>query len=277
MIFQIDEECVNFINKNNTHEINDIFELLAIYRRRSHNLIIANNNTLTFFANNSSLSESARGVYLYLSNRMAENKLILNSVKKICRITPRKDLPSEVMENGIEVTNIFLEELIGKDFIDKSLLLAENPDDCVFFDLIGQYYKKNHNVDKIGIGFDYINGGGSTIAECLKGIIKQNNRLCLCLSDSDKKYKGAPLGETCKKLEGIDKTKYHEVVKLECHEIENLIPIALIKKVMTANNISNNSISFIEFLQKHLEDDGSIPAIFFDYKKGIPIDKYLNP
>ena len=97
--------------------------------------------------------------------------------------------------------------------------------------------------------------------------------MCLCIVDSDKKYGNAEPRETMQKVKEIanrNMQDYFEVILLDVHEIENLIPINVLEQIIKKLNISKQGIDFMRFL---VREDCSLesPVFYFDLKKGIPL------
>ena len=99
----------------------------------------------------------------------------------------------------------------------------------------------------------------------------------LCIVDSDKKYGNAEPRETMQKVKEIanrNMQDYFEVILLDVHEIENLIPINVLEQIIKKLNISKQGIDFMRFL---VREDCSLesPVFYFDLKKGIPLKAYF--
>ena len=130
-------------------------------------------------------------------------------------------------------------------------MLAENEDDISFYKMLGQFYVRESKIGKIKIDFEPRNGGGSTTYGVLQRIIEEKNRMCLCIVDSDKKYGNAEPRETMQKVKEIanrNMQDYFEVILLDVHEIENLIPINVLEQIIKKLNISKQGIDFMRFL-----------------------------
>ena len=105
---------------------------------------------------------------------------------------------------------------------------------------------EEYKLKGVHVRFQYENGAGSTISDVLKTRVLEDQKISLCIVDSDfkhgktTKYPNSPgRGETANKLlrterelrkqEGI--TPF-EVYCLDVHEVENLIPIISFKLIV---------------------------------------------
>lgn len=276
MIYEIDESCLETISTEDTNCI-AFLEQLALDRRKCKNVIVAQREVFAQLANTKSLSEVSRKIYKVIGNRVSEHKLLLKYAKKYCRIVAENNGNSIIYDGDKEIFLLKIDEAVSKDFTSKSLMLAENEDDISFYKLLGQYYVLQSDIGNIKIDFEPRNGGGSTTYMVLQGILSNRDRMCLCIVDSDKKYANAMPRETMQKVEetidGIPRDHF-EVVFLDVHEIENLVPLNVLDAIAEKLNISNKGIEFMRFL---LANDSSktSPVFYYDVKKGIPRNAYI--
>lgn len=270
MLYEIDESCIVILATKEPNVI-AFFEQLALDRRKSKNVIIAKRTVLHELSKCDELSEISRGVYKALQYRMSEYKLLLNSTKKYCRVVGFDETEDIVFEDNHEIIILNINYASIKDFTARSIMLAENEDDIEFYRIMGQYYVEIKKIGNIKIGFEEKNGGGSTISTVLRHTILEDNRMCLCIVDSDRKYLDASPGETMKKIQEViscNSQIHFEVLLLEMHEIENLIPFAILERVIEEYRIDGKGLDFLKFLLSYDHNSNS-PIFFFDLKKGI--------
>ena len=95
-------------------------------------------------------------------------------------------------------------------------------------------------------------GGGQTTAAEFATIQNSKNRLCLCITDSDKRYPGADLGDTAKAVQQVRDAGQHlcELLHLEVRAIENLLPLAAYKEVAATDPNWNHGVACLESLGK---------------------------
>lgn len=276
MIYEIDESCLHALAKNDIESV-AFLEQLALDRRKCKNIVIAKREVLDRLSKMTCFSNVARNIYRALANRAAEYKLILKNTSTYCRLVDKIKVSLIVNEDKKEIIELEISDNAQKDFTGKTLMLAENEEDISFYKIIGQYYIRQHKIGNIKIDFEPQNGGGSTTCGVLKSIITNRNRMCLCIVDSDKKYGNAEPGETMRKVMGIVdgiQKDYFDVILLDVHEIENLLPLNVLDYIVKENNINSQAIEFISFL---IDQDCSrtSPVFYFDLKKGIPRGAYF--
>ena len=147
--------------------------------------------------------------------------------------------------------------------IQPPIVLCENLDDTRFYfalcqEFFGELYINTEN----GQG-----GGGSSVADNLEHIVSNKDRFCLCIVDSDVKYKGAPDGGTFAAIQNkkLEPNPTFFVYKLHVHEIENLIPIEIIIPYVKEKSVQN----FAQRL-KTIDYNGDI-LFYYDIKDGISL------
>lgn len=147
------------------------------------------------------------------------------------------------------------------EFYEETHFLVENLLDVKFYEYCLKYYKRNNNI-QIEYSYYPLLGGGSTIAKVYELEINLKQHFCLAIVDSDRKYPKGGNGDTAKLLLDADKKK---PFNCKCYmmekvmEIENLLPTSVVEQS------TNKKIP----LPKEA-------LSFFDYKKGLCIDKLLN-
>lgn len=270
MLYEIDESCMVALKTGNLNVI-AFLEQLALDRRKCRNIIVGKREVFFELAKTEKLSDVSRSVYKVLGNRMSERKLLLKNTKKYCRIVAKKTKKNLIVEEDQEIILLNIETSSLKDFTAYPLMLAENEEDIEFFKLIGKYFVKKNNLGTLNIDFEGKNGGGSTISDILANVISEKNRMCLCIVDSDRKYGDAFPGDTMQRIINVTQNvfqDYFEVLLLEVHEIENLIPLSVLQKVVDEKNLEKQGLFFYKYLIKCDNTENS-PVLYFDLKKGI--------
>lgn len=147
--------------------------------------------------------------------------------------------------------------------IQPPTLLCENLDDTKFyFALCEEYFGINYIKTKNGLGV-----GGSSTADNYEQIVNNNDKICLCIVDSDIKYPESDEGGTYVAIlnKNIPKHPSHLVCKLNVHEIENLIPIEIIGR-----HIKDKKAREFSKRLKAIDNNGDI-LHFYDIKEGIKL------
>ncbi|MCH5281846.1 MAG: hypothetical protein J1E61_10295 [Lachnospiraceae bacterium] len=278
MLYEIDESCLSVLETGDNNCIH-FFEQLALDRKKCKNIVIAKRIVFEKLSKMNCFSDYVRTIYRILGNRGSEYKLILSSTKKYCKIVAESTGKSLIHDGGHDIIILPIREASDKDYGEKTIMITENQDEISFYKIIGHYYMNQKKIGNISIDFDERNGGGSTIAPTLEKVISEGERTCLCIVDSDKKYSSASNGSTMenvkKVIKNLDQT-YFEVLLLEIHEIENLIPISILENIVKSNNLSEQGLSFMKYLIS-INSQGESPVFYFDVKKGIPSNLFFLP
>ena len=268
MIFKIDKSCLDAIDSGDRDAI-AVLEQLALHRRAGKNYIFAEKGVLEKLMVQKDFSRTMRTLFKSLYNNSSEDKLYLKSVNKYINMVYNKTKE----ENKIEIVM----ELTSKkavDICDTTVLITENQEDALFYELIAKYYTKYNGFKNIEFFFESKPGGGNTTAKVLERTVYTENRLCLCIVDSDKKFPDDSGGDTKKHVEDFTKCKTQDIWKaiiLDVHEVENLIPIGWIEKCIPCE-----TISFLKYLKRKVaEKKNDAPIYYFDIKKGIEKDKFV--
>lgn len=147
------------------------------------------------------------------------------------------------------------------EFYEETHFLVENLMDVKFYEYCLGYYKRNQGF-KIVNSYYPLLGGGSTIAKVYELEIELKQHFCLAIVDSDRKYPNSSKGNTANLLLDKDKNK---PFNCKCYMIENVMEIENLLPTSVVEQSTNKKIP----LPKET-------LSFFDYKKGLCIDKLLN-
>ena len=228
------------------------------------------------------LHPPASNIYNALLSKYAESKSIMNIISKVFVITMNINLSFEHLPDVLKSTDkhdfILIDDAIDWKINEACCLLAENLEDCEFYNLIAQ----TQNSYGINIKFHYENGGGSTTSDVLYKCVAKEKVPTLCIIDSDQKYGATksffpPKGDTLKRVIDIGKklkpensSPPHCIFPLNVHEIENLIPISILQKL---KDKYPNMESGLNLLIELTKIDNGTPILYYDMKTGFPFIK----
>ena len=241
--------------------------------------------SLKFLSNE--LNYPSSNIYNALLQRHVESGSVMRLVKKVFILTMDIEMCINSLPDILRPTDkhhiIFLEHAIEMkwNLNEKCCLLAVNLDDCVFYELIAQYYFSSQNFT---ISFHCENGGGTTTSNVLEKCVFNEKVPTLCIADSDQKYgstKKYPQkpsnGDTLKKieaavkkLENLGNNPPYDFLPLEVHEVENLIPICILEKLKMSYPALEDGLKILMKLKKF---DSGFPILCYDLKKGFPYIK----
>jgi len=250
-------------------------EILAIARREGKHSVIAERETLEKISECSRLSENIRSVYKQLFLRSAELRGYLSHVTKYIEVVnpclePNLDEITHRDKKIIKVPPCFFND---SALIQKAILMCENIEDAAFYEKIARIYLLWKKIN-IKIECEHMGGGGSTITEQFINI--QNlKKLCLCIVDSDRITFNGKLGNTANRIksEHNENCIITELLILDLHEIENLIPNSILSNLCLGNVNRQEALVIIEDIET-----SSIKDLrgFLDIKNGTSMGKIIN-
>lgn len=285
MLFFIDRSVSIELSKRKMSPTEEIFfSSLANSYCRGECYLCGSIDSLDILSN--LFSTSSNNVYNSVKARFAEAGSAISAVNTVIVLYYpdgfHEDTLPEVITQRPNRYDIPVPIALSLSLEKKCCLLTENLDDCRFYDLISQYYCLNHAVNGLRTCLHHENGGGNTTDRVLHKCVVEDRVLTLCIVDSDRKwgasedYPNQPAkGETCQrviaeseKLRDRRDVPQHTVHLLDMHEIENLIPRVIMKRI---------EIEQIPEMRRGLDmlnaliSVGRCDAVLcYDYKKGLP-------
>lgn len=241
--------------------------------------------SLKFFTKN--LSYPTNKIYDTILSYHAESRSVMEKVQTVFVLTMDVNncfntLP-EILRTKEKTRIIHLKNAMNWKLSSECCLLAENLEDCEFLTLLSrqQYYQSLKGID---IKFHYENGGGTTTADVFQKCVVQDKVPTLCVTDSDQKYgitekypQPPPKGDTFKKVYDLTKQMAdfnntpNFFFPLEVHEIENLIPLCILRELQNECPEISDGVNTLSNLRNI--ENGS-PILFYDFKNGFQfIDK----
>ncbi|MGP6226935.1 hypothetical protein [Pseudomonas aeruginosa] len=116
--------------------------------------------------------------------------------------------------------------------IQESILLSENGLDGEAYLWGANVYLALAGIRGMRVNMEIQPGGGNTTYDQFERLEK-SKRFFACIVDSDQDHPNAPLGETARRFnrveKGFSKRRYFEV--LNCHELENILPLKIVKEL----------------------------------------------
>lgn len=231
------------------------------------------------------LGDPVKSIYKIIRSRNTQSGSIANYVVEAFIIS-RSSNPSNLSKlptilKGKE-KYLSLDEAAGFNWNFGSCLLGENISDCEFYENIGKHYCRKNKIRGVQISFHCEHGGGSDTASVLKKCVSIEAIPTLCLSDADIKYgytkkHGKPskggtfigINKIAKLLGRRGLSKRFCFYCIPVHEIENLIPLSLLK-CFGSDICPPEGIANLEALTKI---QNGLPILFYDFKKGEVIDR----
>ncbi|WP_417452256.1 hypothetical protein [Kiloniella sp.] len=190
-------------------------------------------------------------------------------------------LSIEIGEDGLtEPTphnyRISHKELLEGNYLSESILLVENieNDGQLYKHILGEV-KNSHKVKSFN--FSLRNGGGSTIVSVFQHEI-QNEKVVVCICDSDKYAPNDTISSTYRNLKGL--SRRHKFIGLLSEtigrEAENIIPLDIIKDTYLCPNYENYDQleELLELQNTAIHND--CLWLFLDIKNGLNGEELLQ-
>lgn len=278
MLIYIDKTIEDYGKKNGlTEEERILFSELAVAHRYGHCLLCGDLKSVEWLIE--ILEGDQRAIYMQIRSRHSELRSIADAVETVLVLSYEDGtlIPS-FLERKCRVMSV--RKALGYNLNLRCSLIAENLDDCSFYELVAERYVYESGIRGVGVAVRHELGGGDTINTVFRKCVETDKVLALCLVDSDIRYCGTKQypefpakGETAKKLEKTynmlkdavgDSTC--ELYCLPVHEVENLIPLSVLKSVAeTSVPEMSCGVSYLEKLvSAHLEE----AILCYDFKNG---------
>ncbi|MGM9322553.1 hypothetical protein [Deinococcus aquaticus] len=243
----------------------DVLEKLAMSFKNGKCIVVSDRKILNKIYDHRDLSINTRKTFKYIFDNIANYKSYESQFGSV--------IISDISGEGVTY-----KRFAQSEFDQSPILLSENVKDANLYRNIISYIANRKEYD-CKIHVDTRGGGGDTTAEEFKNL-STNDRFILCIVDNDKKYPNCGIGQTAKKI--IDYTKLRIldnafVYIIDAREIENVIPLSLIERNISANDARKSVIQYVNRLQIQSGDFRR----YLDIKSGIKITSYreyiLNP
>ena len=225
MLFVLNEDLAGLVMDNNQEATRVVNDLCVAVRYGFHSFF-ADRKVLDSLIKCENLHKESRGIVNHLLSSYSFSFGIRNNVQLLIELNNERQI---TVDNTGGKTQIGLPISTIKDnsLFQQTELLLENIVEKDLYVQMAKYY-----CSKVKIGFPartnlrVIHGGGNTTDIVFKKELSEK-RSCLCICDSDSKYPGCELGETAKKVVGIDTSQWpmcKVITTAPYREIENLIP-----------------------------------------------------
>ena len=227
------------------------------------------------------------------------------SVERIIKAQNEQQDGEEQQTKYVRVVSV--EQAINYRLGDQCIFLCESTNDCALYKLFAERYMYSirDRIRGVSLSLKDENGGGQTTFQQLEKCVRTEHHLTVCVTDSDKKHGVSEqfvnkpgLGQTASALlaaqntlesEGLD--TLFDLLVLDVHEIENLLPLSVLDDV-AQNGVQDarRGIDYLRLLQVKKEelnrnareqndkDKEKYPEVMlcYDVKKGVNIQTLKN-
>lgn len=244
--------------------------------RRGDHVVVSDYYSLSVFCSCELLEESVRRLYERLLRKVSSMHSLKMSLYVTVKIVDSGATCSFRAVDGRHEITMPISFLAQDHNLNRTILLAENLDDCCFFQWLGQYYISKKSLDTLKISCKKTGGGGDTTRQEYVNIATEERRFCLCFLDGDCSYPLSAVGETARKV-----IREHERIMpslcayhvIRCRDVENLVPMALLDALPRRSQQIDDGIAFFKSLPDHLFNEIAKCA---DIKKGLTRSKLLS-
>lgn len=250
-----------------------IINVLCAYREGKH-LVLSDAAFLQKITDHSALGNLTCNTARNLKSKIIEYNQLKSKLTYFCKV----DLSSNSYEAEQEniKDNFFV---VGYPYFNDSAniqitkLLCEDVNDAKLYDLISNYYRLSNGLSGVDVKFEIMNGGGANTKKNFE-LIKYNQKLCLCLLDSDKSHPKSSLGSTASKFtQKIDSAICKHYI-LEPHEVESLIPLDIIREGLADKTIKNDYVfAYEQTMAVTIYEPRA--KLYFDHKNGLTINNAM--
>lgn len=275
MLLYLDQSISDFIDDKTNFD--DAFivalENIASARRCGNHLIFAESDIFLKISTIDSLSQPARKVYLKSHNQVIQMKSIFDYLKIYINVTLTSVNIRESSVNGKRIIEMPLSYFSNPAYINKTIILSENLDDCSFYEVIANF-APDRILQGVKIQAEPRSGGGSTTHTVFSDIQHTQERFCLCILDSDSKYQGHTPTGTLSKVKQIDlpEKPLTQLSELDCHEIENLIPSKIFEILVHDDYaLDPNKEKWLQGFKELEKSCVPQAKLYLDLKKGLKL------
>ena len=234
-----------FIKREPTKDELLFFHDLAVAYRRGYCYLCGNSDSLEYLCKQQ--PKIIGDIYAAALEHYSDSYSVMSLVQKIFVLTyqSKLELLPDVLRDAGKCYFIHIPTAIDENWrlYTECCLLTENLDDGDFYSFIAKYYCKERGIPQQRISFHRENGGGSTTFRVLEKCVSKEKMPTLCLADSDRKYgvtekyPDLPEGDTLASIKKVSESWQkgdappHDLVGLDVHEAENLIPFQLLEEL----------------------------------------------
>jgi hypothetical protein len=255
MFFRIDETIMSLIDQqmlpaNFTICIDELFRA----RRLGKHLIYCKPSLLEKIEALPDISGATKLTIRKIKSLQRFKKSIFESMTTYVNVVAAPGTIRTVVVNGKNIIEISIDNFASGDFLESTVLLAENITDCAIFQNIAKIKNSNSPcLQNLRLNAHFVSGGGSQTPRQF-GINSSEKRLSLCIVDGDLEYEGASLGTNTaapilQQYTNSPMPHCYPVI-LNCYSVENLIPLSLITKSTKQELNQSVYLQEIEGLQK---------------------------
>ena len=163
----------------------DAIENLALTHREGKHILSSSRGVINGILENLTLSERTKSVLISIRNELPQYGKFNEALKRYILIVSKTEVNRSIERDNQFVLKISYDKFRDSATIQKTILLAEDIKDADFYKIVGKVYAYENNFRGVMLTAQTRGGGGSAIYTEYSRIQEDEERLCLCISDSD--------------------------------------------------------------------------------------------
>lgn len=261
MLFYLTDSLIIDINDQRYNQIYKAVRNLAIAADESHHMLLGDIKALEFW-NQQLGNDPCAAVLVDLINNYSTTTIPIFITEYVEVVL---EYPQDRAYNGKHIYQLLYTSFTNSQNLSPTYLIGEDENDSKFYGHILNWYKRINNINS-NISFNREGGGGHNTYRTFNTHIEQNH-ICICIVDTDRRYPGAPEGETAKNCRNnvVCTPPYSQLLVINVHEIENLLPKDIIDSLDWPINKHPNKEAFDE-LYTNIPDKENLRYV--DLKSG---------
>lgn len=248
---------------------------LLVSHGRRNNIIIANKNTLMEIIKSDLYSYNDKMYATEILETRKEFYQLKDQLKFYGVVDFGQLAKVEIMEvnERYEVTVGYGQYTAPRN-AEASPLLTENDKDYAFYKIIADWYLRFELRGRFKLNFTHFLGAGSHCKPQFDRL-SGNHPFLLCIVDSDRKHPQKGEGSTSAAFTQADRNINcgHVVKILDVREVENLIPLKVLKRIF--QNCDASLVDTVNEIENQIAINESF-KLYFDHKDGISLFKAIE-
>ena len=276
MLFRIDASIAEALRQAEVQQDLVVgLSLLAHSRRYGNHLLFAEKSTVVAIVESAHLSAADRAVFSRLLTRLPEKGALVRKLNHWVELIAAPGVSEVVTRQGSQrVLRMSIGKFTGPQSVSPTCLLCEGEVDPRFYRFIAEASAEHLGVRGIQLQYEARGGGGVHIGNEYRKLQEEDERLVLCIVDSDRRYPESELGATATGVREADNPRAPRTMfrVLECHESENLLPTKLILQYSDNSGMHQEDSRVLAALEASAKSD---VLFYIDVKDGLSAKSIL--
>ena len=247
------------------HKIKRAVRNLAVAATEGKHIVLGDINAVDYFFDIFRKNEDDVSAFF---NKLKQNLAITTIPRGITMyVEVVNGKERKLLSEHCEIKQLDYSNFLDTASIQATTLLCEDCEyDCLFYKFILQWFINNLH-ENVNTNLNDSHGGGNRIGNQLRDCVKKG-LVCLCIIDTDISFPGQPMSNygTAHECIGIKRGKLEELLVLNVHEAENLLPFNYIELVPNHSLPPDKKETFRKLYESTVAE--SILR-YFDFKTGL--------